>query len=81
MRERGAFTHPNPKRPGIALSWRNMQGVRPQTAQSRERDRRVALIRLLLVDYPETTEANIAVTWGVGIKTARQYLAMAKGLE
>ena len=69
-------THPNAKRAGIALTWRNLAGVRPQTAQSVTRDKRVAEIRAA---QPPMSKFEVALVYGVKLKTAESYLAMARG--
>lgn len=72
-------THPNAKKAGIGLTYRNASGQRPQTAQSIERDRRVAEIRGLLATVNDLSAAHVALRYGVKVATAEKYLAMAKG--
>ena len=77
-------THPNQRKAGIALTWRNLRGERPQTAQTVERDRRVNIIRGVLVDKPSMTAVDVVLGFrAVGVeftlKTAERYLAMARG--
>jgi hypothetical protein len=74
------MTAPNRKSPGLRMTWRNLRGERPQTAQSKERDRRVEEIRGLLTTVTDLSAAHIQTRYGLkSIKTAETYLAMAKG--
>jgi len=78
MRDQDACTHPNAKRAGIHLTWRNMRGERPQTAQTKVRDERVAEIRGLLATVTDLSAAHVAVRYGVNPNTAARYLALAR---
>ncbi len=69
----------NSDKPGIMLRWTNLRGERPQSAQSRERDRRVAEIRGLLATVSDLSAAHIQAKYGLKrIETAETYLALAK---
>ena len=76
-------TYPEPKKAGIALTWRNLKGVRPVSAQTAERNARIQRLRTLLQnapkDAPDMTAADVAKLFGVLEKpTAEKYLAMAR---
>lgn len=76
------LTAPDRKTPGLTLTWRNLAGTRPQTAQMVERDRRVAEIREWMQTVMDLSAAHIQAHYGLkSIKTAEKYLAMAKAVE
>jgi len=78
MRDHDAYTHPNAKKAGIGLTWRNSTGRRPQTAQTVERDRRIARLRAALVERPRMTAPSVVLMFGVKLQTAEKYLSLAR---
>ena len=84
MRDHDAYTQPNAKKAPIGLTWRNSTGRRPQSAQTVERNRRVAIIAQTLASKPNMTAVDVVLGFrAVGIeftlKTAARYLALARG--